>query len=87
MQYFALSFISGSTFKLLQGGSIITTVIFSKILLKMVIEKRHVIGCSLAVIGLVIIGLSSLINSNSNGNSSFGLQVLGVGIMLTSLIF
>lgn len=37
MQYMALNFISGSTYKLLSGGAIITTVIFSKILLGIVI--------------------------------------------------
>lgn len=87
MQYFALNFISGSTFKLLQGGSIITTLIFSKILLNMFIEKRHIIGCSLAVIGLLIIGTSSLMGSSSSGTSSIALQILGIGIMLVSLIF
>jgi drug/metabolite transporter (DMT)-like permease len=65
MQYMALSFISGSTYKILQGGAIVTTLVFSRILLKIVIEKRHVIGCSLGIVGLVIIGLSSFINSSS----------------------
>jgi drug/metabolite transporter (DMT)-like permease len=68
MQFFALNFISGSTYKMLQGGAIITTLIFSKILLSMVIEKRHLVGCALALIGLTAIGLSSLMNSGSSSD-------------------
>ena len=73
MQYMALNFISGSTYKLLQGGAIITTAIFSKLLLSMIIQRRHIAGCSLAVIGLTIIGLSSLINSSSSSSADLSL--------------
>lgn len=81
----ALNFITGSTFKLLQGGAIITTACFSKIMLNMIIERRHLIGCTCAVIGLVIIGLSSLINSKSSSTVSIELQLLGMGLMVGSL--
>lgn len=87
MQYFALNFISGSTYKLLQGGAIVTTLIFSRILLKMLIERRHLLGCSLAIFGLVIIGVNSLVNSSSGSDAEFVLQVLGCGIMVLSLVF
>lgn len=87
MQYMALSFISGSTYKILQGGAIITSLIFSRIMIKMVIEKRHLIGCSLAIIGLTTCGLSSFINSSSNTETEVGLQILGIGVMLLSLVF
>lgn len=87
MQYMALNFISGSTYKLLSGGAIITTVIFSKILLGIVIERRHVFGCSSAVLGLVIIGLSSLMNSSSSSSVDPSLQLVGMIVMITSLVF
>ncbi len=61
MQYMALNFISGSTYRILVGASIVTTLLFSKILLKITIERRHIIGCGLGVIGLLIVGCSGLL--------------------------
>ena len=65
MQYMALNFISGSTYRILIGASIVTTLLFSRILLKIKIEKRHIVGCGLGVIGLVIVGCSGLLESSS----------------------
>lgn len=67
LQYIGLAFISGSTYMMFKGATIITTAIFSRILVKMVIEKRHIVGCGLAVIGLVIVGASGLLSSNESG--------------------
>jgi drug/metabolite transporter (DMT)-like permease len=85
MGYIALNFISGSTFKLLQGGNIITTAIFSKILLNMVIKRNHLIGCSLAVIGITIAGISDFVIGTHSSDKEVGLQILGVILILTSL--
>jgi hypothetical protein len=62
----ALNFISGSTYLMFKGGSLITTVAFSKILFGMTIQKRHVAGCRLAIIGLIIVGGSGFLNSSSS---------------------
>jgi hypothetical protein len=48
-----------------QGGSLITTLIFSKILLNIMIQKRHIWGCGFALIGLLIVGGSGFIEPNS----------------------
>ena len=69
-QYMALCFISGSTYVMFKGASIITTAIFSKILVKMIILKRHIIGCGLSVLGLVIVGSSGYFD-HSGGDSTF----------------
>lgn len=58
LQYMGLAFISGSTYMMFKGASIVTTAIFSKILVGMVIEKRHITGCGLAILGLVVVGSS-----------------------------
>ncbi len=68
LQYMALNFISGSTYLMFKGASIVTTAIFSKLLFGMVIQKRHFAGCGAAIIGLVIVGASGFINSS--GSSS-----------------
>ena len=50
-----------------KGASIVTTAIFSRILIKMVIEKRHLAGCGLAIIGIIIVGSSSFLEEDSSG--------------------
>ena len=61
----ALSLISPSTFSIFKGSTIFATLVFSKILLKIIIYRRHIISCSLAFIGLVIVGLSDFIFKDS----------------------
>ena len=70
LQYMGLAFIAGSTYVMFKGASIVTTAIFSKILVKMVIEKRHIAGCSAAVIGLVIVGSSGFFSTDSDSKES-----------------
>lgn len=66
LQYMALNFISGSTYLMFKGASIVTTVIFSKILLGMIIQKRHVVGCGSAIFGLVIVGASGFLSTSES---------------------
>lgn len=94
LQYMGLSFISGSTYQMFKGASIVTTAIFSKILVNMVLEKRHFVGCGMAILGILIVGSSSFIESNSSGESTFVSYLLskdqefvGYILMLISLIF
>lgn len=65
LQYTGLTLITGSTYMMFKGTSIVTTAIFSKILIKMVIEKRHIAGCGLAILGLSVVGSSGLLESTS----------------------
>ena len=50
-----------------KGASIVTTAIFSKILIKMVLEKRHFVGCGMAILGIVIVGTSGFLESDTKG--------------------
>ena len=70
LQYMGLAFISGSTYMMFKGASIVTTAIFSRILVGMVVEKRHLAGCGLAILGLMIVGSSGFFDS-SGGESTF----------------
>jgi drug/metabolite transporter (DMT)-like permease len=56
-----LKFISGSTYLMFKGASIVTTAIFSKILFGMIIQKRHYVGCGAAILGLLIVGGSGFL--------------------------
>lgn len=50
-----------------KGASIVTTAIFSRILVKMVIEKRHIAGCGLAILGLMVVGSSGFLTTDDKG--------------------
>jgi drug/metabolite transporter (DMT)-like permease len=82
LQYMGLSFISGSTYMMFKGASIVTTALFSKILLKMVLEKRHFVGCGMAILGILIVGSSSFIESNSSGESTFVILIIILGSII-----
>lgn len=43
-----------------KGAILVTTALFSKILFKMKLERRHIVGGGLALAGLVVVGLSEL---------------------------
>lgn len=60
LQCSALAMISGSTYMMLKGASIITTLIFSRWLIHMELKSRHLIGCGMAIIGLIIVGLADI---------------------------
>lgn len=74
LQYMGLNFISGSTYLMFKGASIVTTALFSKLLFGMVIQKRHIVGCGSAVAGLIVVGASGFINQS--GSSSDMVRVL-----------
>ena len=86
MQYMALNFISGSTYRILVGASIVTTLFFSKILLKITIERRHLVGCGLGVLGLLVVGASGFIEGRSQSDTSVSLELLGYVLMVGSLV-
>lgn len=68
MAYTAMNFIAGSVYQMLKGGGIITTAIFSYMLFKKRIKRNHISGCTLALIGITIVGASNLIFSSSSAS-------------------
>ena len=64
LRYMGLNFVSGSPFMMFKGGSIVTTALFAKILIGMVLLKRHTVGCFLAVLGIVIVGSSGFLENS-----------------------
>lgn len=66
MSYIALNFIPASVYQMLKGGGLITTAIFSYLLLKKKIKRNHVAGCIFALIGVTIVGGANLYFSNTS---------------------
>jgi len=50
---------------MMRGGTIVTTFIFSILILKAKAQKSQIFGSALAFIGIVVVGASALIFSDS----------------------
>jgi len=61
VSYFALNMITISIWQLSKGGAIITTAIFTRILLRTTLTKRRIVGCVLATVGITVASLSNII--------------------------
>ncbi|MFM7850580.1 MAG: hypothetical protein ACKO96_01370, partial [Flammeovirgaceae bacterium] len=66
----ALNFVAGSVYQMLRGGAIVTTFILSIIFLKIKVQKRQIVGSTLAVVGIVIVGLTTILFSSSSSSGS-----------------
>ena len=60
LQTSALAFISSSTYMMLKGASIITTLYFSRRLISMQVQSRHLAGCGLSIMGLILVGIAEV---------------------------
>lgn len=67
LQCTALALISGSTFMMLKGASIVTTLMFSHWLIDFQIRSRHIVGCGLAILGLALVGLADIYFGDGKG--------------------
>jgi len=54
-----LSLVDSSIWMMFKGSSIVSTAIFSKILINIVLLKRHYVGCGLAILGVIVLGSSA----------------------------
>ena len=52
----------------MRGGTIVTTFVFSIIFLKIKVMKNQVFGASLALIGVMIVGISNMIFKDNSGS-------------------
>jgi drug/metabolite transporter (DMT)-like permease len=68
LQYTSLNFISASIFQMLKGGTVVTTFIFSVIFLNLKVRKFQVYGCTLVLLGVLIIGANNMFYTNSEKN-------------------
>jgi drug/metabolite transporter (DMT)-like permease len=70
LQYIALNFVAGSVYQMMRGGAIVTTFVFSIIFLNMKAQKNQIAGSALALVGVLIVGASSLIFSASDSSGT-----------------
>jgi drug/metabolite transporter (DMT)-like permease len=88
ISYFALNMIPSSVWQLSKGGAIITTAIFTRILLKRILTKRRIFGCVLATVGITIVGLSVVIFSDADAKEYVPHEeAIGIAMVIGSLVF
>lgn len=68
LHYIALNFVSGSIYQMMRGGTIVTTLLFSITILKVKVQPKMIVGAMLAVVGVIIVGVSNFIFAS--GSSS-----------------
>jgi len=52
---------------MMRGGSIVTTLVFSVIFLKVKVMKNQVAGAALALFGVMVVGLSNMVFKDPAG--------------------
>lgn len=86
LQYVALNFISGSVYQMMRGGSIVTTLLFSVIFLKVKVMKNQILGAVLALVGVGVVGFSNMLFSDSSSSDANpALQIVGYLLIILSL--
>lgn len=76
LQYVALNFVSGSIYQMTRGGAIITTFIFSITFLKMKAQINQIAGSVLALVGVLIVGASTIMFSDSSDSGADAVSTL-----------
>jgi len=57
--YTALNFIPGSVYQILRGGTVLTTFLFTVLLLKTKTQKFQLIGGGVVLFGLSVVGVGN----------------------------
>lgn len=70
LHYIALNYVSGSVYLMMRGGTIITTFLFSKLILKLKVNNYQILGSGLAIIGVVVVGISNIAFQSSSSTSA-----------------
>jgi len=69
---------------MLSGGTIISTCILSYFMVNRKIRRHHALGVGMAILGYILVGLSSMINGDALAKySSVGLMI-GIGMIIGS---
>ena len=55
---------------MMRGGTIVTTFFFSLIFLKMKAKKNQIAGSALAFLGVLIVGITSLVYSKNSSSDT-----------------
>ena len=81
--YIALNFVPASIYQMLRGGTVLTTYIFTVLILKKKPKRQKVAGCGIVLLGLITVGLVNIFMGEDKKTKEEGL--VGVGYLLIVL--
>ena len=88
LQTVGLFLVSPSVYQMMKNGAIIFTALFTITYLKKSLYRHNWLGVGVLMIGFLVVGLSSIMYGESKGGSdNFLLNMIGVLLMASSLIF
>lgn len=87
--YIGLTMTQASVFQMLRGATVLFTAILSRILLKRIFQTYQWVGMVLVVVGLLCVGLSSLVQAKISGqqiSESVATQMIGNGLIIAGQV-
>ena len=76
----SLTFLAPSIYQMFRGAVIIFTASASLVFLKSKLHRHHLVGISIVVIGLIVVGLKAILAQNGKGAGTN--PVLGIILII-----
>jgi drug/metabolite transporter (DMT)-like permease len=87
LMYIGFVFVTASIFQLMRGSMVLFSAIFCRIFLNKKIQRFHVLGIVIILLGLVCVGLACINGDTSGGTKhSQGQQILGICLIVAAQV-
>lgn len=83
---FALTYLTTSMYQMLRGFELVFVCIFSRVFLKNEIYRHQFLGVGSLILGLVLCGVSSIVNSKADAANARS-PPIGIALMFVSMFF
>lgn len=77
-------YVTASVYQMLRGAEILFSAIFAVTFLKRSLNKRHYIGIAFCLVGISMVGASSLLKPTEGGSSDAGKVLLGMVLIVVA---
>ena len=71
---------------MLRGAEILFSAIFAVTFLKRALNKLHYCGIAGCLVGICMVGASSLLSPSGGGSSNTGMALLGMGLIVVAQV-
>ncbi len=79
-------YVTASVYQMLRGAEILFSAIFAVIFLKRSLNKFHYCGIAGCLVGICMVGASSLLSPSGGGSSDTGMVLLGMGLIVVAQV-
>lgn len=87
LTFLALLMMPGSVYQMIRGAVVFVIALFSYLFLKRRYYRHHYTSLFIVFVGLFLVGLSSVLNSDSKKESESDDTLMGIIVLLISLLF